>query len=162
MKLEYRPVLFMRILEKVLPPRLFYSYYPPYFFAGIRVLQADSLLRHVRVTLKRHFFSQNYLGYHFGGSLYAMVDPFYMLMLIKNLGPGYVVWDTAASIRFIKAVKEPVYAEFHMEDEEITQLKQELETVRKMTRLYHVEVVTESGEVVAEVEKEIYIRRMRR
>ena len=37
--------------------------------------------------------NQNYVGSHFGGGLFSMTDPFYMLMLMNVLGSEYLVWD---------------------------------------------------------------------
>ena len=80
--------------------------WPPNLAAGIRVLRIDPDYRHVVVRLKRYFFNRNYVGTHFGGSLFAMTDPWWMIMMLRNLGSDYIVWDKAAAIDFIKAVRE--------------------------------------------------------
>lgn len=54
------------------------------------------------------------MGTHFGGSLYAMCDPFYMWILMENLGKDFIVWDKAATIRFKKPGTGTVNAEFEI------------------------------------------------
>jgi hypothetical protein len=88
------------------------SYWPPFFGAGIRIREISDDFTYVRVEMKLRFWNRNYVGTHFGGSLYSMVDPFYMLMLIENLGRDYIVWDKSASIRFLKPGRGRVSAEF--------------------------------------------------
>ena len=73
--------------------------------------------------MKRRFYNRNYVGTHFGGSLYAMTDPFYMLMLIQILGPGYIVWDKSASIKFVKPGRGSVTADFHVTNEFVEEIK---------------------------------------
>ena len=76
--------------------------WPPLLFAGVRILHIAPDFKRVTVQMKLRWFNRNYVGTHFGGSLYAMTDPFYMLMLMKNLGRRYYVWDYSADIRFLK------------------------------------------------------------
>ena len=63
--------------------------------------------------------TRNYVGTIFGGSIYGAIDPIYMLMLIKILGPGYVVWDNAASIRFRKPGRSRLEAQFRISEDEV-------------------------------------------
>ncbi len=86
--------------------------YPPYLGAGVRVQHISADFRHVKVRMGLGWYNRNYVGTQFGGSLYSMVDPFFMLMLMENLGRDYIVWDKAASIDFIAPGKGPVFAEF--------------------------------------------------
>lgn len=133
--------------------------YPPLCGAGIRIRRLSDDLRSIDVELKLRWWNANYVGTHYGGSLYSMTDPFYMVMLIENLGPGYVVWDKAASIRFRKPGKGTVRAEFRLTQEQIDGLRRRLETEEKIEPSFAVDVRDERGEVVASVEKIIYIRR---
>ena len=103
--------------------------------------------------------TRNYVGTIFGGSLYGAVDPFYMLMLIKRLGPDFVVWDKAATIHFKKAGRETLRARLSVPDEELAAIRAALETQRSVDRTYSVELVDSSGTVCASVEKVVYIRR---
>ena len=76
------------------------DWYPPLRFAGVRVLEISDDWRHARVVLRRRWYNRNYVGTHFGGSLFAMTDPFWMILVLRSLGDGYIVWDQAAEIRF--------------------------------------------------------------
>jgi acyl-coenzyme A thioesterase PaaI-like protein len=113
----------------------------------------------VRIELPLSWRTRNYVGTIFGGSLYGAVDPIYMLMLIKRLGPGYVVWDKSATIQFKKPGRETLRARFTVPDEELAAIRSALESQRSVDRTYTVELADSSGTVCAAVEKIIYIRR---
>jgi acyl-coenzyme A thioesterase PaaI-like protein len=95
--------------------------WPPFLGAGIRVTRMAS--KAIDVEMKLRFWNRNYVGTHFGGSLYSMTDPFFMLMLLDNLGPEYLVWDKAATIRFKKPGRGKVRAEFRLSDEQIDEIR---------------------------------------
>jgi hypothetical protein len=99
------------------------------------------------------------VGTIFGGSIYAAVDPFYMLMLIKVLGPGYVVWDKAASIRFRRPGRTTLHAHFLLDQAIVDDIRAELERVEKLDRHFTVELKDATGEVHAIVEKTVNIRK---
>lgn len=103
----------------------------------------------------------NYVGTHFGGSLYSMCDPFFMFLLMKNLGKDYMVWDKGAKIDFVKPGEGTVTATFHLPDSEFTDIKTILQKEKKTIRTYEVEVVGEDGKTVAKISKDLYIRRLR-
>jgi acyl-coenzyme A thioesterase PaaI-like protein len=115
--------------------------------------------REVRLEIPLSWRTRNYVGTIFGGSLYGAVDPFYMLMLIKRLGPEYIVWDKAATIQFKKPGRETLRARFVVSDEELAAIRAALETQRSVDRTYSVDLVDSAGTVCATVEKVIYIRR---
>jgi len=119
----------------------------------------DDDLRAVDVELRAHWYNRNYVGTHYGGSLYSMADPFYMLMLIRNLGPGYIVWDKAASVRFRRPGRGTVRAEFRLTQQQLDSFRERLQTEEKIEPTFVVEIKDELGEVVALVEKLLYIRR---
>src|SRR5271167_2589151 len=132
--------------------------WPPIAGSGIRVRwRAD--LKSVDVEMKLRLWNRNYVGTHYGGSLYSMTDPFYMLMLMNNLGPGYIVWDKAASIRFRKPGKGRVRAELRLSDAQLDDIREKLKLQEKYEPTFVVEVKDEAGEVVAEVQKVLHIRR---
>jgi len=139
--------------------RRFLNVWPPFVGAGIRVTSLQPDWKAIDVEMKLRRWNANYVGTHYGGSLYSMADPFYMLMLIKNLGRGYIVWDKSATIRFRKPGKGTVTASFRLSDEEINSIRQALETQDKMETTFLVEVKDEAGEVVAEVQKLLHIRK---
>lgn len=99
------------------------------------------------------------MGTIFGGSLYSAVDPVYMIMLIKTLGPAYVVWDKAATIRFKRPGRTRLFARFEISDEETAAIKRDLDTRDSIDRIYEVSLVDGDGVVHATVEKVIYIGR---
>ncbi|HWT16606.1 MAG TPA: DUF4442 domain-containing protein [Patescibacteria group bacterium] len=136
--------------------------WPPNLAAGIRVLRIDPDYRRVVVRLKRHFYNRNYVGTHFGGSLFAMTDPWWMIMMLRNLGPDYIVWDKSASIDFVKAVREPVFADFVLDAAVIDEIRAAADRDGKALHWFHVDVKTADGVVVAQVRKQVYVRRKRR
>src|SRR3546814_13956082 len=78
--------------------RLLMNLWPPFAFTGIRVQHIADDFSAVRVALHQRWYNRNYVGSHFGGSLFAMTDPFFMMMLLHQLGSNYIVWDKAAQI----------------------------------------------------------------
>jgi acyl-coenzyme A thioesterase PaaI-like protein len=133
------------------------SLYPPYLGAGIRV-KASPDLRTFTVRMKLRRWTRNYVGTQFGGSLYSMCDPFFMLILADALGRGYVVWDKAATIRFLRPGRGTVYATFHIPLVKIEEIRASADTRGKIEPVFHVAVLDDQGEVVAEVEKLLYVR----
>ncbi len=133
--------------------------YAPFLGAGIRVKRLAPGWKEVDVEMKLRWWNANYVGTHYGGSLYSMTDPFFMVMLIENLGRDYIVWDKSATIRFKKPGRGTVFAEFRLTDQQIHEIKQALTTEKKIERIFTVEVKDESGTVIAEVEKLLHIRK---
>ena len=133
------------------------SLYPPYLGAGIRV-KASPDLRTFTVRMKLRWWSRNYVGTQFGGSLYSMCDPFFMLILADALGRRYVVWDKAATIRFLRPGRGTVHATFHIPLVEIEEIRAAADAGRKVEPTFKAEVLDDAGEVVAEVEKLLYVR----
>jgi acyl-coenzyme A thioesterase PaaI-like protein len=134
------------------------SLYPPYLGAGIRVKVSDDL-RTFKTQMRLTFWNRNYVGTHFGGSLYTMCDPFFMLILVEALGRQYVVWDKAAAIRFRRPGKGTVRATFHIPQEKVDEIRADADRDGKTEPVFSVNILDEQGEVVAEVEKRIYVRR---
>ena len=133
--------------------------WPPYLGAGIRVKQVSPDLTSLEVQMKLHFWNQNYFGTHFGGSLYSMTDGFFVLMLAPQLGRDYIVWDKAASIRFKKPGKGTVRAHFELTKEVVAKIKAQADTGEKVEPHFTVNILDAENNVVAEVEKILYVRR---
>src|SRR5262249_56267006 len=114
--------------------------WPPFLGAGIRVKRMQPGWKEVHVEMKLRRWNSNYVGTHYGGSLYSMTDPFFMLMLIENLGRDYIVWDKSASIRFRKPGKGKVSARFQLSDEQVEEIRRALETEEKIDREFTVEI----------------------
>jgi len=136
-----------------------WNIWPPFLGAGIRITRFDPSFRSIDVEMKLRFWNRNYVGTHYGGSLYSMADPFYMVMLINILGPDYVVWDKSACIRFRRPGRGTVHAHFEITDEQIDSMRRQLETAEKIEPTFLAEVKDASGEVIAEVQKILSIRR---
>jgi acyl-coenzyme A thioesterase PaaI-like protein len=133
------------------------SLYPPYLGAGVRV-KASPDLRTFEVRMRLRRWNRNYVGTQFGGSLYTMCDPFFMLILVEALGREYVVWDKAATIRFRRPGRGAVHATFHIPLVEIEEIRAGVDARGKIEPTFHVAVLDDDGEVVAEVEKLLYVR----
>ncbi|GGI88322.1 DUF4442 domain-containing protein [Legionella impletisoli] len=134
-------------------------FWPPFLGAGIRVKDFKKDYSFILVEMKLRFWNQNYVGAHFGGSLYTMTDPFYMLMLIKQLGKGYVVWDKSAKIRYKKPGRKTVYAKFSLTSEEVQAIKKQVDQQEKYEPIFLITVIDEDGNAVAEIEKTLHIKR---
>lgn len=136
-----------------------YNFWPPFLGAGISIKEVSDDFRHAEVTLREHFWNRNPMGSHFGGSIYAMTDPFYAMMLKKILGDDYIVWDKAADIRFIKPGKGVLSAHFNLSTEQIEQVRARVDSGQKAEPVYRAEVRDESGDLVAAVKKTVYVKR---
>jgi hypothetical protein len=139
--------------------RRWINLWPPFMGMGIRIKHIASDMKTIDVEMKLSFWNANYVGTHFGGSLFAMTDPFYMLMLMANLGSNYIVWDKAATIRYKKPGSGTVRAEFRLSDIQIGDVREKLNTLPKYEPVFMVEVKDEAGIVIAEVEKVLHVRK---
>ncbi|MBW2581783.1 MAG: DUF4442 domain-containing protein [Deltaproteobacteria bacterium] len=135
------------------------SLWPPFLGAGIRVKHIAADFREVVVSMKLRWYNRNYVGTHFGGSLAAMTDPFYMLMLIHILGSEYTVWDKTSTIDFIAPGRGTVTARFSLNDDQIAEIKNETASSNAYFPELSVDIVNESNEVVARVRKKLYVRK---
>lgn len=138
--------------------RRWINFWPPFLGMGIRVRHIAPDMKAVDVEMKLRFWNANYVGTHFGGSLFAMTDPFYMLMLMANLGRDYIVWDKAATIRYRKPGKGIVRAEFRLSDSQIEDIRDKLKTLPKCEPVFSVAVKDQTGVVIAEVDKVLHVR----
>jgi len=139
--------------------RRLFNVWPPFRAAGIRVRDIAPDFRSATVELRMRLLNRNYVGTHFGGSLFSMTDPFFMILMMKNLGPGYVVWDKQATVRFLKPARGTVTARFHLPPERIDEARRATSAGEKFEPVFSVDIVDESGVRVADVEKTLYIRK---
>lgn len=133
--------------------------WPPFAAAGIRVEDVSQDWRYVRVALRKGILNRNYVGTHFGGSLFAMTDPFWMIMVLRNIGRDYVVWDKAGEIEFVSPGRSTVRAEFRLTEDHLTELRDAAADGAKVLRWFETDVVAPDGAVVARVRKQLYVRR---
>jgi acyl-coenzyme A thioesterase PaaI-like protein len=136
-----------------------FNLFPAYRATGARVEYVAHDFREVRIRLPLSLRTRNYVGTIFGGSMYGAVDPVYMLMLIRTLGPEYVVWDKSASIRFRKPGRTTLFARFVLDEAELDAIHAATADGSSTDRVYRVELVDAEGVVHAEVEKTLYVRR---
>ncbi len=132
--------------------------YPPYLGAGIRVRPSEDFTV-FEVRMKLRVWNRNYFGSHFGGSLYSMCDPFYALILARILGSDYIVWDKAASIRFVRPGRGTVQARFEIPRERVEEIRAAADAGEKVEPVFEARVVGAEGKTVAELEKVLYVRR---
>ncbi len=135
--------------------------YPPFLGAGIRVRRCGPGKLGFDVRMRLTFLNRNVLGSHFGGSLYAMCDPFFALIAIERLGPGYVVWDKAAVIRFLRPGRGTVRAVFEIPPDRIEEIRRAADAGGSVEPVFQARVLDDRGETVAEVDKTLYVRRRR-
>ena len=138
------------------------SWWPPYLFAGIRVKEYNEAESYVITQAKLSWWNSNAFRTHFGGTLFAMCDPFYVFLLAHHLGRDYYIWDLASTIEFKKATKAPVTAKFQISPEQVEAIRQDAESGEKVTPVFQVEVLDREGTVIASVEKTLYVKRKKR
>lgn len=132
--------------------------YPPYLGAGVRVTHIDPDWRELHVSMKLRWRNRNAVGTHFGGSLYSMVDPHLMLLLMQRLGSDYVVWDRSASIEFQKPGRGTVHSVIRLSEAEIVTIRRETVEGEAYYPTYEIDVLDEQGDIVTRVTKTLYVR----
>ena len=142
--------------------RWYFNHIPAYRGTGGKLTYLADDFREIRVQLPLNRRTRNYVGTIFGGSMYGAVDPVYMVMLIKNLGPEYQVWDKAATIRFRKPGRGTLYARFVIDERELGDIHQALADAESTERVYDIDLTDDIGVVHATIRKTIHIRRKRR
>lgn len=130
----------------------------PFLGAGIKIVSVSKDYRHVKVCLKRRWYNSNYVGTQFGGSIYSMTDPFFMLMLINNLGRDYIVWDKGARVDFKKPGRTHLYAEFRIDEALLNQVRDAVAKNGKYIFELQVDIFDENGINVASVDKVLYVK----
>lgn len=136
--------------------------WPPYLFSGIRATRLSADYREADVELRERWFNRNYVGTHFGGSLFAMTDAWYMIMLIQNLGRDYYVWDKSAAIEYISPGRGTVRAEFRLNEEILARIREQTTGGEKYLPEFTVDIVNAENQLVARVKRTLYVRRKKR
>lgn len=135
--------------------------WPPFLFAGVRVRAIADDWRSAEVELHAHWWNRNYVGVHFGGNLFAMTDPFWMLLTLHALGRDYIVWDKAGEIAFLKPGRGTVRARFQLDDSTLDEIRAATADGEKHLRWFETEIVDADGGVVARARKQLHVRRKR-
>jgi acyl-coenzyme A thioesterase PaaI-like protein len=138
--------------------RFLFNRHPTYWSTGGVITYMADDWREVKVKLPLKLRTRNVLGTIFGGAMYSSIDPIYVLMLLRNLGSGYVVWDKSATIRFKKPGKSTLYAHFKIDENELNTIRDLLKSESSIDRVYNVDLADKDGVIHATVEKVIYIR----
>jgi len=135
--------------------------YPPYLGAGVRVTHVGDDWREIHVAMKLRWYNRNRVGTHFGGSLYAMVEPHPMLMLIQLLGRDYIVWDKLAEIEFVAPGKGTVRSVVRITDQQLAAIKQNTANGNRYLPEFDLQVVDAENKIVAKIKKTVYVRKIR-
>jgi acyl-coenzyme A thioesterase PaaI-like protein len=136
-----------------------FNFFPAYRGTGGRVKYIAADWREIHVELPLNWRTRNYVGTIFGGSMYGAIDPMYMFMLIKILGPEYVVWDKFASIRFRRPGRERLFGRFVVTQADVEEIRNGVAGAGKYEKTYVVELTNRAGEVHAICEKVIHVSR---
>lgn len=142
---------FARLIRKI-------NWYPPYLGMGVRVRSFRPDFTRFEVELRSRWYNRNLFGTHFGGSLYAMCDPFYVFIVMMNLGKDYIVWDKSAGIEFLKPAKGTILGVFEISSERLAEIRAEVDELGKYTYHFEADLTDETGQTVARVSKEVYVR----
>ncbi len=134
-----------------------FNLFPCYWSTGSRITYIASDWQEAWVRVPLNWRTRNYVGTIFGGSMYGAVDPIYMVMLIKLLGPGYTVWDKISNIRFRRPGRSTLYAHFVIEPQVLEAIRQAVAQEGKVDWIFQIDLTSEDGTVHASVEKTIYI-----
>ncbi len=138
--------------------RVILNFYPMYWGTGGKVIYLADDYKEARIKISLNWRTRNYVGTIFGGSMFAATDVVYFLLVLKNIGKNYIVWDKASSIQFRKPGRGTLTCTAKITDEEINSIKAELLTIDKIDKIYHLDLIDESGDVCASIEKTIHIR----
>ena len=138
--------------------RILFNYFPAFWSTGAKVTYLTDDYMEIHLKLPLNWRTRNYVGTIFGGSMFSATDVMYFLLVLKNLGKDYTVWDKASSVHFKKPGNGNLYAKAFITDEEIKSIKTELQNTDKIDRVYHLDLIDESGDICASVEKTIHIR----
>lgn len=145
-----------------LSPRIFrhlMNCWPPFWGMRIHIEHISDDWKHLRMRMKLSLRNKNYVGTHFGGGLFAMTDPFYLLMMMNLLGRDYIVWDKTAHIEFVQPGRSTVYAHFHITDAMLEEARAATLNGDKFEPTYRIDVVDAEGKLVARIDKTLYIRK---
>jgi acyl-coenzyme A thioesterase PaaI-like protein len=134
------------------------NWYPPYLGMGIRVKTYQPDFTRFEVELRARWYNRNLFGTHFGGSLYAMCDPFFVFIVMMNLGSGYIVWDKSARIEFLLPAKGTIIGVFEISRERLEEIRADVDALGRNTYHFEAALVDATGQTVARVLKEVYVR----
>ena len=150
------------MINRIKSPKLFrriLNLYPPYIGAGVKVEYISDDWKELHVSMTLRWYNKNAVGTHFGGSLYSMIDPHLMLLLLQLLGKDYLVWDRSAHIEFVKASKKKVTEIIKIANEDLDKIRRNTDNGDKYYARFFIEIKDEDGDLIAKAEKVIYVRK---
>lgn len=136
-----------------------FNLFPSFRRSGGRITYISSDLKHVEVKIPLNWQTKNIVGTIYGGSMYSAIDPIYMVMFMKILGPEYIVWDKSAKIDFKRPGIDELVAKFDINDEQINGIKEELNSKRSTTRCFNVDLLDKNNKISARIEKVIFFQK---
>jgi len=145
-----------------LSPRLLkfgLNIYGPYLGAGVKVQRISTDWLQMDLAMKLRWYNRNAMKVQFGGSLYSMVDPHFVLLLMQKLGREYVVWDREARIEFLRPGRSEVRAEIRLTEEEVEAIRQQTRDGKACRPEFRVEITDPEGHLIARVHKTLHVRR---
>jgi len=142
--------------QKTKAMRWGYNFWPCISCTGGKVEFISSDLHELHVSLKLNIRTRNRVGTVYGGSIYSSVDPYFMLMFMQILGKDYVVWDKAASVKFVKPIVNQVKCRFLITEELVEEVKQKIAAQGEYTFDLPLKYEDECGSVYAVFTKTIY------
>ncbi len=134
------------------------NWYVPLLCAGVKVERVDDDFRYARAALRARWYNRNYVGTHFGGTLYSMTDPFFMIMLMENLGSDYLVWDRRGEVEYLKPGRGKIVVELRVSESDLQVIGEATAHGQKYEHWFACELTDEGGDVVARVRKQVYVR----
>lgn len=142
--------------------RFMFNLFPCYRRTGVRITFISHDVSEIRIKLPLNWKTRGYNGTIFGGSMYAAIDPVYMVMISWRLGRDYIAWDKGATIEFRKPGRTTLYASFRISPEELEAIRAELNTADRTERVLDVALVDDQEVVHASFTKTVQIRRRNR
>ncbi|MBD7956887.1 DUF4442 domain-containing protein [Microbacterium sp. Sa4CUA7] len=138
------------------------SLWAPNLFSGIRIRRFSPDWTEATVELHVNLFTRNYVKTAFGGSMSAMTDPYFFMLVMHQLGRDYVVWDTRGEIAFIKPGRGRLTAHFHVPPAKVDELRERARDGAKVLEWFETDITDAGGDLVARVRREVYVREKRR
>lgn len=148
---HYSPTFLARVM----------NYWPPLLGTGIRVQEIAEDWTYARVKLPLTRLNRNQHGTAFGGSIGAMSDAFYALLLMHQLGKDYKVWDQAAQIDYVNPGVGTIYARFEMPPAVVEEIRATCDRGEKVLHWFETDLTLRDGTVVARVRRQVYARKKR-
>ncbi len=137
--------------------RLGFNLHPAFRSSGGRVQYISPDLSQVRISLRLTRRTRNIVGSLYGGSLFAITDGPHAAMLLARMERDIIVWDKSAAIRFRRPAYTTLYADFHISQQDIDDICEDLDKEHETSRRFTIEIKDAEGTVYTVVERMVYI-----